>query len=194
MRDIDVREAIRDRLNRLHKGDDQTLIVEEMGIWAGCVRVDIAVINGEFHGFELKSARDTLERLPRQAAIYNEVFDRVTLVMAEKHFEKAHNQIPHWWGILSARIGKSEMVALEPVRKAGLNPNINPIYVARLFWRDEAISLMEKHGIARGFKSKPLEVIVQHLSSSLPLKILRDEARAALKARDKLSRQTLANV
>jgi hypothetical protein len=39
--------------------DLDTRVVEEMGIWAGSVRVDIAVINGEFHGFELKSDRDT---------------------------------------------------------------------------------------------------------------------------------------
>ncbi len=79
MHDIDVRLAIRRHLESAHDGDQDTRIIEEMGIWAGSVRVDVAVINGEFHGIELKSARDTLDRLPRQATLYDEVFDRVTL-------------------------------------------------------------------------------------------------------------------
>lgn len=79
MRDIDVRIAVRERLREEHLGDADTRIVEEMGVWHGSVRVDIAVINGEIAAYELKSARDTLQRLPGQACLYNEVFDRVSL-------------------------------------------------------------------------------------------------------------------
>ena len=55
MRDRDVRCAVMAYLDRLHAGDADTRVVQEMGIWSGSVRVDIAVINGELHGFELKS-------------------------------------------------------------------------------------------------------------------------------------------
>ena len=69
MRDIDVRQAVKSYLKALHEDDPATRIVEEMGIWAGSVRIDIAVINGELSGFELKSDSDTLQRLPLQADI-----------------------------------------------------------------------------------------------------------------------------
>lgn len=47
MRDLDVRTALRRELAQQHSGDDRTLIVEEMGIWSGSVRVDVAVVNGD---------------------------------------------------------------------------------------------------------------------------------------------------
>ena len=64
MRDRDVRQALLAHLAELHAGDPDTRIVEEMGVWCGTARIDVAVVNGELCGFELKSERDTLERLP----------------------------------------------------------------------------------------------------------------------------------
>ena len=67
------------------QNDPQTLIVEELGIRQGAARVDVAVVNGSLHGYEIKSARDTLERLPKQSELYSSVFDTITLVTAENH-------------------------------------------------------------------------------------------------------------
>lgn len=73
MGDSEVRDAVLSKLDRQYFGDRHTRIVEEMGIWSGSVRIDIAVINGQLHGYELKSARDTLQRLPTQAELYSKV-------------------------------------------------------------------------------------------------------------------------
>src|SRR5262245_6458552 len=100
MRDSDVRAATKRMLASLHAGDPFTRIVEEMGVWSGSVRIDVAVINGELHGYELKSERDTLERLPAQAGLYSQVFDRVTLVTADRHLKIAKKTIPRWWGVI----------------------------------------------------------------------------------------------
>jgi hypothetical protein len=48
-------------------------MLDEFGLEHGEVRVDVAVINGELHGYEIKSERDTLERLPRQVKAYSAV-------------------------------------------------------------------------------------------------------------------------
>src|SRR5689334_21519972 len=102
MRDKDVRHAVRRHLTELHTGEFDTRIVEEMGIWSGSVRIDLAVINGELSGYELKSDRDTLERLPLQSRLYSRVFDKVTLVASGRHLDKAAGRIPDWWGIIEA--------------------------------------------------------------------------------------------
>jgi hypothetical protein len=60
MRDRDVRAALLRRLSSDYADDADTRIVEEMGVWSGSVRIDVAVINGELSGYELKSDRDTL--------------------------------------------------------------------------------------------------------------------------------------
>lgn len=104
MRDRDVRVAVRDWLGVLHAGDADTRIVEEMGVWSGTVRIDMAVINGEITGIELKSDCDTLDRLPFQAQVYSKVFDRIIIVVGEKHAEKAFDSVPSWWGFTTAKV------------------------------------------------------------------------------------------
>ncbi|MCJ2011797.1 sce7726 family protein [Methylobacterium sp. J-076] len=183
MRDRDVRTAVLAYLDHLHAGDAGTRVVQEMGIWAGSVRVDIAVINGELHGFELKSERDTLERLPTQADLYSQVFDRVTLVVAEKHATKAVAIVPEWWGVLLASGSDVRGVGLHDDRQPVRNPAAIPVQIARLLWRAEALDVLDRHGLARGFRSRPVEILVQRMASEMPIDTLRDEVRAALKVR-----------
>jgi hypothetical protein len=58
-------------------------IIEELGVVHGKSRIDIAVINGLMHGYEIKSDKDTLQRLPEQMNMYNSVFNKVTLVVGK---------------------------------------------------------------------------------------------------------------
>ncbi|WP_375249265.1 sce7726 family protein [Sphingomonas sp.] len=182
MRDIDVRIAVRGRLASEHEGDADTRIVEEMGIWNGAVRVDLAVINGELAGYEIKSARDTLQRLPAQAALYNAVFDRVHLVAAEKHLPRATAEIPSWWGVIVAH-DDGDRVRLVVERAGDTNPAIEPAQIARLLWRDEAIDILESHGAARGVRGASRERVVERLVSTLGLNELRQAVRQCLKRR-----------
>ncbi len=87
-------------LDAQHAGDDHTRIVEEMGVWSRFVRIDIAVINGKLHGFDLMSARDTLDRLPKQAAFYNQVSDRVTFGGREQERAQSDSRCPAMVGHL----------------------------------------------------------------------------------------------
>src|SRR6187402_1509374 len=57
--DPDVRALLREYLEDVHKGSD-TRLLEELGLCQGDVRVDVAVVNGELSGYEIKSPSDTL--------------------------------------------------------------------------------------------------------------------------------------
>ncbi|MGS4886361.1 sce7726 family protein [Roseibium sp. MB-4] len=183
MRDRDVRDVVVRDLHAAHEHDPTTRIVQEMGIWSGTVRIDIATINGELSGFELKSDRDTLDRLPTQAKYYGLVFDRVTLVCGSKHVEKAKKIIPEWWGVVSAR-EQCGQVILEELRKSKLNKEIDPVLVAQLLWKDEALEILDRYDLVKGFRSKTARVIHQRMAHELPLETLTYEVRAALKVRD----------
>lgn len=187
MRDFDVRTAVRAQLAAAHAGDIDTRIVEEMGIWSGSVRVDVAVINGELAGWELKSARDNLRRLPLQAELYSQVFDRVTIVAASNHVHACIDHLPEWWGVTIAH-DRDDAVELEAIRDASVNPDPNPIQIARLLWRDEAIEVLEQHGLSNGVRSKSAPVVHQRLSE-LPLTTLQSEVRTVLKRRTGWLRQ-----
>lgn len=183
MRDADVRKAVKSVLNIRYSEDCNTRIVEEMGIWSGSARIDIAVINGELHGYELKSARDTLKRLPAQAELYNQVFDRVTLVAADRHIQRYQGKLPQWWGVILASPCAASGVELHHVRDPSLNPLIDPLQVARLLWKSEALALLEHHGIDRGVRSGTVEKMAQRLAEELPLADLAFGVRLALKRR-----------
>lgn len=173
---------MRGRLALEHEDDADTRIVEEMGIWNGAVRIDLAVINGELVGYEIKSARDTLQRLPAQAALYNAVFDRLHLVAAEKHIPHAMSEIPEWWGIIIAR-EDGDRVRLDLARPGAANPAIDPIQIARLLWREEALEILEHHDAARGVRRATRERIAERLIATLRPDELRQETRQRLKRR-----------
>lgn len=182
VRDIDVRIALRSRLYANHKADPDTRIVEEMGIWSGSVRIDVAVINGELAGYEIKSEHDTLERLPTQAEIFSRSFDRMTLVVGAKHAKKANAIIPKWWGIIIAKQTTAGL-SLSDRRSAKINPRPDPMMVARLLWKDEAVNILRYYNLDRGFKSKPAEIIYGRLAAELPYACLSQHVCDTLKAR-----------
>jgi hypothetical protein len=184
MRDRDVRAAVRQKLAAQYAGDAaNTRIVEEMGVWSGTVRIDIAVINGELWGYELKSERDTLERLPTQANIYSKVFDRVTLVVGTRHVGAAEDAVPPWWGLIVAK-GDGASVRLRSVRDAERNPAPDPRLVAELLWRDEAIAALDVFGLAKGWRDKKAKLLHQRLAAGLSFQQLSEQVRLALKRRE----------
>lgn len=182
MRDRDVRIALRRHLDVEHAGDTSTRIIEELGLCEEA-RVDFAVVNGSLTGFELKSERDTLARLPRQAATYSRVFDYVHLVAAAKHVEHACEVIPSWWGIIVASPDPECGLSLSVQRRANENPTVDPAAVVQLLWRNEALEILERLGADQGIRSKPRETVWRRLTETVSLATLRCEVRGVLKAR-----------
>lgn len=190
MRDRDVREALVRQLATAYAGDDETRIVEEMGVWSGSVRIDIAVINGELTGYELKSDRDTLERLPFQADLYSRVFDKLVLVVGSRHAPRAREHIPEWWGITVATQGRS-CVVLTPFRETRQNPSPDPYLLAQLLWKNEALAILGSFNLAAGWRSKRIREIHRRLAAELSFSELSGEVRRALKARSGWLRDTI---
>lgn len=183
MRDIDIRRELFRELASAFADDPETLIVDELSLDRGTARIDVAVINGHLAGYELKSPRDTLARLGRQADVYAKVLDLITVVAGERHALRAEAAIPRTWGLAVARSGGTTGVTLDHIRAAALNRSVEGAAVARLLWRDEALDALEKRGLAVGFRSKPRRVLTERLASAVPLDELCDEVRRRLRQR-----------
>ena len=180
--DPDVRALLREYLESVNEGTDAQ-ILEELGLCQGDVRVDVAVVNGELSGFEIKSPSDTLARFPKQCRIYSKVVDRAWLVAPLRKLEKA--DVPEWWG----QIGVFELddrLALRVVRPSAVNPKVHAMSLARLLWRDEALEVLRNAGCARGVMTKSRKVIWKRLIDSVALDDLRAAVRAALKRRPEM--------
>ncbi len=182
MRDIDVRRALLRDLRIRHPDGSETRFVEELGLCRGAARVDVAVVNGSLHGYEIKSERDTLERLPAQLQAYNQAFDCVTVVASQNHLKKVESIVPPWWGLQQVCKVGSEF-RIEEVRESGSNPQVHALAVVQLLWRDEALDILEECGLAFGFRGKTRDRICEWLVECLPKEQLRSAVRARLKAR-----------
>lgn len=182
-KDLDIRTALRQKLRLLHQSDSETLLLEELGLRHGAIRVDLAVVNGMLHGYELKSDRDSLARLPRQCEAYNAVFDRVTLVVGSRLAERAIGMVPLWWGIELAECNGNDRVGFATLREPLENPAPDPLAIAKLLWRDEALSLLIEQGHARGVLSKPRSHIYARLVEVTDLQLLQYRVRDRLRNR-----------
>ncbi|MFB5761327.1 sce7726 family protein [Paenibacillus medicaginis] len=182
-RDIDIRASLHSVLRELHKDDPNTLILDELGLCQGDARIDVAVVNGSINGYEIKSESDTLERLPRQTDAYNKVFDTVTILTASRFMEGLQDIIPDWWGITKTEMDNEGVVCFLPYRSPQQNPNIDPLALAQLLWREEALSILKERGLHKGLLSKPRRILWNALADQLELEDLQDEVRKKLKAR-----------
>ena len=182
MRDADVRHALHRQILSEHTKDPNTLVLDELGLDRGVARIDIAVVNGRLHGYEIKSDADTLQRLPGQIAVYSAILDNVTLVMGCKHADEAMQIIPSWWGVKFALAGPKGGITFKTLRRGHTNPAIVPERLASLLWQNEAVELLQRHGV-RGVKSKNRHQLGGLLAQTLSLDMLREEVRACLKAR-----------
>lgn len=128
MNDPQIRTALKRKALVRYEKDPETVILDELGLRHGAARIDIAVVNGRLHGFEIKSDRDTLNRLPYQAKIFNSVLDRITLIVTQRHVHAAKEVVPVWWGIMLAEKGSRGAVHFSSIRRPHNNPcpNIEP--------------------------------------------------------------------
>lgn len=125
-----------------------SLVVQEWGIGHNSLIVDVARINADtVEAYEIKSASDSLARLPRQVPLYSSLFDRCTLVVAGKHSGAARDLIPPWWGIkIATEDGiKTHRYAI---------PNPSPYCTAGLLWRDEIAQIVKHFGFSTSNRGK----------------------------------------
>lgn len=183
MKDFQIRDALKRKVLNKYAKDPDTLIVDELGLMHGATRIDIAVVNNILHGFEIKSDRDKITRLPKQMKMYNSVFDRVTLVVGFRHVRKAFDIIPDWWGVKFVKMGKRGAIYFSEFRKPLNNPSPDSLSIAKLLWREEALFLLDEIGKADGLRSKPRVFIYKKLAQETDLEFLRAKVRQQLRSR-----------
>jgi len=146
LRDQEIRKALRFKLKSIHSQEPETAIIDELSLCQGDARVDVAVVNGSLSGYEIKSDRDTLARLPNQLAAYELCFDTMTMVAGRKYVSKCIDVLPRWWGIWEA-VATEHGVSFVCRRDPIANVNITPARVVQLLWKNELREALEERGI-----------------------------------------------
>jgi len=179
-RDPDIRSVLMYELGQRFSDPSHDLILQEFG--CNTARIDVAVVNGSLHGFEIKSDSDSLARLDGQIEQYGRVFDFVTLICGRKLFSAARELVPKWWGLRMARVENGKVV-LSEIRRPKQNKSQDKAALARMLWKDEALRCLRKNGCKTATAKNSAEQIWNEAAALLEVKTLADEARLAIKAR-----------
>jgi len=193
--DSDIRNLLYSEFLKVKSyNDNETIVVNEMDICSGVSRADIAVINGKFHGYEIKSKQDSLERLSNQVESYNKVFNTMTIVAFETHIEKIKNIVPYWWGIKSVN-EKNKKITLKTIRRCKQNRNIDINSLVMLLWREEMLNMISNHSeVIKGYKSKTRAKLSQMIINIFEEKIIIEYVKKALKTRSSWKALTIQSL
>ncbi|MBV7276834.1 sce7726 family protein [Clostridium sp. PL3] len=180
MYDSDIRSFLYKDFTKepMYINDSSTIIVPEMPILNGYVRIDVAVINGLLHGYEIKSDMDTLKRLPRQSEYYSKVFDEMILITTEKYINEVKSIVPPWWGIKFY----NKNGELKNSRYGENNNNVDSYSRLTLLWKDELIELISRY-TDKKYKSKTKLALIDIILKEVPKDVIMDYTREIIKLR-----------
>lgn len=170
-----------EKLEKQNMGHDFR-IIPEMTICDGVSRVDIAVANGCLCGYEIKSDKDTLDRLAGQIDSYEKTFDKAYIVVGEKYRDSISRHIPDWWGIYVASYNERGEIGLREVRKGKRNRAIASEALLELLWSDEVKQLLNLYGF-KSLSGKNRRVLRSMAVDSIPKEKIRVYTRETIKHR-----------
>ncbi len=184
MRDSDIRQVLLKSLIQRHGKSKETVIVQELGLFQGDTRIDIAIINGSLHGYEIKSNSDNLSRLSNQLHAYSKIFDYITFVVGTTHLSKAQESLPNWCG-LSVAENVAGHLKLKLVRAPKKNSSIDAGSLVQLLWRDEAMNILRDLGSHKGLSKARRTAIWSRIAEQVTLPKLKKIIRKTLSSRQK---------
>ena len=162
--DQDIRDKL---LGDLRSDINNLKVINELDLMNA--RADIAVIDNKyFSGYEIKSDRDSLKRLPMQIQIYGYVFDKITIVVDESKLRKVSKIIPTFWGIIVATRDVFGEIILTDVRMPRLNRKINKRWLSNKLWRSDIVRILKTKNLYKGrsgcYKGELLGILIDNTS------------------------------
>ena len=101
-------------------------------------RADIAVVNGNIHLLEIKSAKDSLYRLGNQINYFLAYSEKCSVIVHSKHYSKVIKLLPKSVGIWV--IEKDKII----IDRRAINRTMEPIFLAEMWWSQELKILLGK--------------------------------------------------
>ncbi|MDN3277825.1 sce7726 family protein [Frankia sp. RB7] len=163
--DAEIRAALHTKALRAFHRCNDTLVIDELGLAHAKARIDVAVINGCVHGYEIKSAADTLTRLPQQLVLYEACLEKLTIVCADKHIAGVRELAPRWCGITNVTKGPRGGIVFITVREPKRNPNVQAYQLAHLLWRPEAVAILARANASPKVLRGPRKILYKSLAA-----------------------------
>ncbi|MDH5548199.1 MAG: sce7726 family protein [Gammaproteobacteria bacterium] len=162
--DIEIRKAFHNKRLISYHNCPKTLVIDELGVSHGQHRIDIAVLNGCIHGYEIKSSKDNLSRLYDQLTAYSKCFEKLSFIVAPNHIDEVLSLAPEWCGVILAEKGARGGIYFSSLRRAKKNPDIEIQAMAHFLWKKETINLLKFLGV----EERKIKGARQNLYEALP--------------------------
>ncbi|GAA4329567.1 hypothetical protein GCM10023149_34310 [Mucilaginibacter gynuensis] len=181
MKDIDIRQKLKDSKLIHFANDGSSKIVDEFSFPSTKSRIDVAVINCSLHGYEIKSASDTLRRLPNQLLGYSKILDYLHVVTEPKYVTQLEKIIPEWVGLIVCQETNGEII-FSDIKLAKANLNKEAFHIAKLLWREELLGVLKENNI-KHIKKHRNWLLCETLANNLELELISEIVRNKLKSR-----------
>lgn len=181
--DIQIRRALHEKhLRTLHDCPD-TIVLNELALAHASARIDVAVLNGCLHGYEIKSAADSLRRLPRQLELYRECLEKLTIVCASRHIEAVERISPPWCGILEAVRNEQGDITFAIRRAPQTNDSVQRSRLAHLLWRQEAVSILMSQNLCAKILKQPRKQLYLEIAERFTVAEITAHIKSAMASR-----------
>lgn len=162
--DLEIRTAFHaKRLHSYHSCQD-SIVIDELGVSHGRNRIDIAVLNGCIHGYEIKSSKDNLDRFADQFQTYRKCFEKLSIVVAPNHIDEILYMVPLWCGVVLAEKGPRGGIHFTTTQKPKKNPDTEVVAMAHFLWKKETVDLLIKLGADESELKGPKRNLYDRLS------------------------------
>lgn len=175
MTEGEVREILISRLSSTSEYVGATFIFE-MFLDNFSRRADLIVVGDKLSVFEIKSDRDTLDRLEGQVNSYVRFFEQVTIVCAKKHLSGVLNVVPETVSIWSVN-ENGKITIVQRSKTQFLRSQVNWLSFLPV---DELRTLLRKQGSNTVGNRSDLLNLAKHI----PLDIVREYVLSYLKRRN----------
>lgn len=174
MNELEIKTLLQAKLAASPHGQGAAF-VSELFIDAFARRADLVMANGKLSAFEIKSDRDTLDRLDGQLETYMRLFEQVTVVCAERHQAGVEERVPDGVGVWVLAVDGRISV----LRKAKTYTQASHHSWLSFLPVDELRSLLAVHGLQR---SGTRDILVTR-ASSIAIKHVRQHVLEFFKSR-----------
>lgn len=144
MNELEIKTLLQAKLAASQHGQGAAF-VSELFIDAFARRADLVMANGKLSAFEIKSDRDTLDRLDGQLETYLRLFEQVTVVCAERHQAGVEERVPDGVGVWVLAVDGS----LKILRRAKTHKQPSHQTWLSFLPVDELRNLLAEHGLQR---------------------------------------------
>lgn len=144
MNELEIKSLLQAKLAASQHGQGAAF-VSELFIDAFARRADLVMANGKLSAFEIKSEKDSLDRLDGQLETYLRLFEQVTVVCAERHQAGVEERVPDGVGVWVLSVDGSVKV----LRRAKTHKQTSHQSWLSFLPVDELRDLLTEHGLQR---------------------------------------------